>query len=124
MSCVVAAVGCSHPAACLVATGNIPLGMMMDPAKARARARRELERKAAAESSRPKATRKTVAMELFDQVAAEIDERVEFLNKMKALGQGKELEATVRGEIADRTVQLERLHEMISAEAAAAASEP
>tara|TARA_B100001758_G_scaffold88430_1_gene75307 strand:+ start:101 stop:394 length:294 start_codon:yes stop_codon:yes gene_type:complete len=91
--------------------------MMMDPEKAKARARKQLARQARKAAAAP--AQKSPAQKLFDEVAAEIDERVTFLQRMTELGQAKKHEATIRGEIADRTATLEKLHAIIVAEQAA-----
>jgi len=103
-----------------LSAGNIPLNMMIDPAKARARMKLQAQRKAVAAASRAPAAapvdpKKAAAQELFDEIVAEIDERVEFLRRMQELGQAKKHEATIKGEIADRTKQLEKLNAILSA---------
>lgn len=80
----------------------------------------QAQRKAVAAASRAPAAapvdpKKAAAQELFDEIVAEIDERVEFLRRMQELGQAKKHEATIKGEIADRTKQLEKLNAILSA---------
>eukprot|EP00658_Telonema_sp_P-2_P054217 TRINITY_DN43144_c0_g2_i1.p1 TRINITY_DN43144_c0_g2~~TRINITY_DN43144_c0_g2_i1.p1 ORF type:complete len:227 (+),score=58.96 TRINITY_DN43144_c0_g2_i1:134-814(+) len=65
-----------------------------------------------------KKDRRSEAQRLFDETEAEIAERTEFLEDMRAMGKGKEYEASIMAEIAERTRDLRTLHKHIESEQA------
>jgi len=56
------------------------------------------------------------AQRLFDETQAEIDERQSFLVEMREIGKGKEYDAIISGEIAERVRDLKALDKLISSE--------
>jgi len=56
------------------------------------------------------------AQRLFDDTQAEIDERHSFLAEMREIGKGKEYEAIITGEIAERVRDLKKLDKLMSNE--------
>ncbi|GIL70556.1 hypothetical protein Vretimale_3670 [Volvox reticuliferus] len=79
-----------------------------------AKGARELDEKMAAmkreaRERAEKAKRVDVREEMIDQIVDEVRERLTFLESMRALGQGQEYEAHIRGEVAMRLKELEKL---------------
>lgn len=54
--------------------------------------------------------------ELFDAIVDEIQERKDFLEEMRSLGRGLEVEAKIKQEISQRVVELKKLDRIIKAE--------
>ncbi|KAG2496835.1 hypothetical protein HYH03_005240 [Edaphochlamys debaryana] len=56
-----------------------------------------------------RAKRADVREDMIDQIVAEVRDRLTFLEDMRRLGRGGEYEATIRGEVAARLKELERM---------------
>lgn len=79
-----------------------------------------MKREALAKAERAK--RVDVKEDLIDQIVEEVRERINFLESMKALGKAGQYEAQVRGEVAARLRELEKLGLPVSQQGGAGAA--
>ena len=50
--------------------------------------------------------------ELFDEIAAEIEERIAYLKEIESIGKSPEIEQRIKNEVAERIGELQKIREM------------
>ena len=50
--------------------------------------------------------------ELFDDIAAEIEERIAYLKEIESIGKSPEIEQRIKNEVAERIGELQKIREM------------